>query len=133
VETGGREVLVKELTAQGAEILEVAAYQSACPDKIAPEAWEALQQKRVDIITFASSKTVRHFYQLIEKALVANSTVTLHELLKDTCIASIGPQTSKDCYELFARVDVEAKEFTLDGLTQAIAKWIVEKSSIEPS
>ncbi|AFY78797.1 uroporphyrin-III C-methyltransferase [Pleurocapsa sp. PCC 7327] len=123
VEMGGREVLVKELTAQGAEVVEVAAYQSVCPDEIAPQAWEALQQKSVDIITFASSKTVRHFCQLIEKALGANSTVTLQELLKDICIASIGPQTSKDCYELLGRVDVEAKEFTLDGLTNAIAQW----------
>jgi uroporphyrinogen III methyltransferase / synthase len=118
VETGGREILVKELTDKGAKVVEVAAYQSACPDAIAPEAWEALQQKQVDIITFASSKTVRHFYQLLEKV-----TQNSNELLKDVCIASIGPQTSKDCRELIGRVDVEAKEYTLEGLTNAIIQW----------
>ncbi|HBL13562.1 MAG TPA: uroporphyrinogen-III C-methyltransferase, partial [Cyanobacteria bacterium UBA11162] len=66
VETGGREILVKELTAQGADVIEVPAYQSACPSEISPTVWEALQSKTVDIITFASSKTVKNFYHLVE-------------------------------------------------------------------
>ena len=37
-------------------------------------------------------------------------------------IASIGPQTSKTCYELIGRVDCEALEYTLDGLVEAINK-----------
>ncbi|MBE9124912.1 MULTISPECIES: uroporphyrinogen-III C-methyltransferase [unclassified Coleofasciculus] len=122
VETGGREVLLKELTARGADIVEVAAYQSACPEQIAPVAFEALQRKAVDIITFASSKTVKNFYYLLEEALKDKGDVTPHSLLENLCIASIGPQTSKSCYELLGRVDVEAEEYTLEGLTQAIAR-----------
>lgn len=118
VETGGREVLVKELTEKGAKVIEVAAYQSVCPDEIAPEAWKAIEYKKVNIITFASSKTVRNFHQLLGKV-----TQKMDELLKDICIASIGPQTSKDCYELLGRVDVEAREYTLEGLTNAIIQW----------
>jgi uroporphyrinogen III methyltransferase / synthase len=120
VETGGREELVKEFRDRGAEVIEVAAYQSTCPDSIASEAWEALQQNRVDIITFASSKTVRNFYYLLEKKSDAN---TAKELLKNVCLASIGPQTSKDCQKILGRVDLEAKEFTLEGLTQAIVEF----------
>ncbi|MCA1991624.1 MAG: uroporphyrinogen-III C-methyltransferase, partial [Coleofasciculus sp. S288] len=41
VETGGRDVLVKELTARGANIVEVPAYQSACPSQISPDALAA--------------------------------------------------------------------------------------------
>ncbi|HBL13561.1 MAG TPA: hypothetical protein DD379_19620, partial [Cyanobacteria bacterium UBA11162] len=49
---------------------------------------------------------------------------TPDSLLENVCIASIGPQTSKTCHELLGRVDVEAKEYTLEGLTQAIIQWV---------
>lgn len=126
VETGGREILVKELTAQGAKVIEVAAYQSACPDHILPEAWTALVNRTVDIITFASSKTVKNCYQLLEQALKRENNLisTPLSLLAGVCIASIGPQTSATCRQLLGRVDVEAQEYTLEGLTQAIQEWV---------
>lgn len=114
VETGGREILVKELTAKGAEVVEVAAYQSRCPEAIAPLALDALQRGVVDVITFASSKTVQNFCHLLEINGGAN--------LDSVCIASIGPQTSKTCVSLLGRVDVEAEEYTMDGLFQSLIK-----------
>jgi uroporphyrinogen III methyltransferase/synthase len=107
--------LVKELTAKGAEVIEVAAYQSRCPEAIAPAALDALQHGVVDAIAFASSKTVQNFCQLLEANGGAN--------LERVCIASIGPQTSKTCVSLLGRVDVEAEEYTLEGLSQAIVHW----------
>ncbi|MEM8831412.1 MAG: uroporphyrinogen-III C-methyltransferase [Cyanobacteria bacterium P01_G01_bin.19] len=118
VESGGREVLVKELSNQGAEVVEVAAYQSQCPAQIDLFAWQALQKRQIDIVTFASSKTVQNFYQLLKQQV--ESTDIIHSLLKDVCLASIGPQTSKTCRELLGRFDLEAKEYTLEGLTAAI-------------
>lgn len=117
VETGGREVLVQELTAKGAKVMEVPAYQSGCPSSITPEVLQALQEEYIDIITFASSKTVQYFYQLIKDKL------SLDKLQKIT-IASIGPQTSKTCQQLLGKVDVEATEYTLGGLTEAIVQWV---------
>ncbi|MEL6816388.1 MAG: uroporphyrinogen-III C-methyltransferase, partial [Cyanobacteria bacterium J06598_3] len=67
VEQGGRAVLVKEMTAKGALMTEVAAYESACPEAIPPVAKLVIENRSVDAITFASSKTVRHFAQLMEK------------------------------------------------------------------
>lgn len=122
VESGGREILVKELSNKGAEIVEVAAYQSQCPKAIDPVAWQALQQKQVDIITFASSKTVNNFYQLLQQQLQSASAIK--SLLENVCIASIGPQTSKTCQELLCRFDLEAEEYTLEGLTTSIIKYI---------
>ncbi len=120
VETGGRDILVKALTEKGAIVTEVAAYQSGCPGAIAPPALQSLQQQAPDIITFASSKTVKCFCQLLEQAPEIASITTL---LAPSCIASIGPQTSKTCHQLLGRVDVEAAEYTLDGLSQAIVQW----------
>ena len=119
VESGGREVLVQQLSAKGAEVVEVAAYQSTCPDKFDPIALEALKQGTVDVLTFASSKTVKCFHQL----LIACGGVYLERI----CIASIGPQTSKTCQQLLGKVDVEATEYTLEGLTTAIVQWADEK------
>jgi len=119
VETGGREVLVKELSAKGAEVIEIAAYQSQCPEAIAPSALDALQRGLVDVVTFASSKTVKCFHQLIAAHGGAN--------LDGVCIASIGPQTSQTCVSLLGRVDVEAKEYTLEGLTQAIVQSVQQQ------
>ncbi|HEY9829904.1 MAG TPA: uroporphyrinogen-III synthase, partial [Stenomitos sp.] len=128
VESGGRDVLVKEITAQGAQVTEVAAYESGCPAQMAPAALEALQQQKVDIITFASSKTVKHFVQLLEKSLPEDSQEfpTAQSRLQNICIASIGPQTSITCRQLLGRVDVEAQEYTLEGLIQAIVQWTTD-------
>ncbi len=91
------------------------------PTHIDETAWQALKQQKIDIITFASSKTVKNFYQLIAQKLEPSQT--LASLLANICLASIGPQTSKTCRELFGRVDLEAKEYTLEGLTKAIANY----------
>ncbi len=118
VETGGREVLVKELTAKGARVTEVAVYQSRCPDRIDNLVWQALQERRVDLVTFASSKTVKNFVTLIAREL--DSDTKVKTILNSISIASIGPQTSQTCRELIGRVDIEAEEYTLEGLTEAI-------------
>ena len=123
VESGGRDVLVNDLTQRGAVVTEVAAYESRCPEAIAPQALQALQTHNIDIITFASSKTVRCFCQLVERAVSTGSVKNLDALVKQVCIASIGPQTSLTCQEKFGKVDVEASEYTLEGLIAAIARY----------
>lgn len=124
VETGGREVLVKELSHQGANVEEVPAYESRCPDKIEARTWQALQQRQIDIVTFASSKTAHNFCQLIKQELADNPEICLDLLLKNVCLASIGPQTSQTCLNLFKRVDVEAQQYTLEGLVEALINHV---------
>ncbi len=114
VETGGREILVQELTAKGAEVVEVPAYESGCPEQIDADVLAALQQQNIDIITFASSKTVKNFCDLIQP-------FQIH--LDRVCIASIGPQTSESCQQCLGRYDIQATEYTLEGLTQSIIDW----------
>lgn len=126
VESGGRDVLVKDFVSRGARVIEVAAYQSRCPAAIAPAALEALQNRQVDIVTFASSKTVRHFCQMLQQAQGDDWQVWLDQV----CIASIGPQTSKTCATLLGRVDAEAKEYTLEGLIQAITQSVGQNQPV---
>ena len=133
VESGGREVLLEELTAKGAEVVEVPAYQSYCPTSIPPTAEFALQSAIVDVVTFASSKTVQFFYQIVGRVFSENSEGTqslMANFLEGVYIASIGPQTSKTCRSLLGRVDLEAEEYTLEGLTQALIKWAVGEDKV---
>ncbi|PSB37167.1 uroporphyrinogen-III C-methyltransferase [filamentous cyanobacterium Phorm 46] len=123
VESGGREVLVKEFTAKGAQVIEAPAYQSCCPETIDPIALAALENQAVNIITFASSKTVQNFCHLIAQSHELSRS---QDWLQNVCIASIGPETSKSCYDLLGKVDVEAQEYTLDGLTEAIVQWVAK-------
>jgi uroporphyrinogen-III synthase len=116
VETGGRDVLVRAFSDRGAIVTEVAAYQSICPKIPDAKAIAAIQDHSVHLITFASSKTVKHFCELLQKAIGDNWT----EYLNTLKFASIGPQTSKTCRALLGRVEIEASEFTLDGLIKAI-------------
>ncbi|EDX84683.1 uroporphyrin-III C-methyltransferase domain protein [Synechococcus sp. PCC 7335] len=129
VEKGGRDVLVKEMSQRGAVVIEVAAYESACPDSIPPAAKLVLENGTVDAITFASSKTVRHFTQLMERTF-GNEWL---DRLNRVAIASIGPQTSRGCQQLLGRVTLEAKEYTLAGLIAGLEGWAKQQkqSTIE--
>lgn len=139
VETGGREILVQEMTTAGATIVEVAAYQSRCPEEISLPILVALQQEQVDIITFTSSKGVQHFWQMLQRYGVMSNmgSGNKEQLLKEldpvfkiklsrdkimnrVLIAAIGPQTAKSCQATLGRVDIEAEEYTLEGLAQSI-------------
>lgn len=119
VESGGREVLVKAFRAGGAEVVEVAAYESRCPERADDAVLAALREGSIDVVTFASSKTVRHFAKLVAQGLGEDWLA----LLNGVAIASIGPQTSDSCRDLLGRVDVEAEEYTLEGLTAAIVNY----------
>lgn len=121
VETGGREVLVQQFTEKGGKVIEVPAYESACPQIIPEIAWTALSSGKVDLITFASSKTVKNFLQLMKNKLGENQSVMT--LLEKVKFGSIGPQTSQACYDYLGRVDIEAQEYTLEGLTEAILHY----------
>ena len=130
VETGGRAILVTELTAKGANLIEVPAYQSRCPHRIDSTVWQRLQEGQIDVITFASSKTVSNFVQLVKQELTTDSTlqdilnpVAVSPSARHCAVASIGPQTSKTCYELLKKVDIEATEYTLEGLIDAIVQY----------
>ncbi len=129
VETGGRDLLVRDLTAKGAEVVEVAAYQSLCPKQIPPAVLAALQNRRIDAITFASSKTVKHFCQMLDQAQPDGSW---QDWLTGVCIASIGPQTSKACEDFLSRVDAEATEYNLEGLIRALETWFANHPRQQP-
>jgi uroporphyrinogen-III synthase len=134
-----RKVLVTDLQRTGALVDEVAVYYTfpvASDNTQGQEVLRLLRNHQLDIVTFTSSSTVRNFVAWLSKEgdqplpLVGTDdtgiTLTVSDsplsLLHETRIASIGPVTSQTARELGLRVDIEAKEFTIDGLVDAIIK-----------
>jgi uroporphyrinogen-III synthase len=114
-----RNVLVGELRQAGALVDEVAAYttvQVARDDRRGRRILNLLQSRELDIITFTSSSTVRNFVQWLNSC-AAEFTLMHNTRLK---IACIGPITARTARELGLQVHIEAKEFTIDGLVEAI-------------
>lgn len=116
LEAGGRENISEELSSLGATVTAVPAYQSNCSSKIPSETISAFEEGRINVVTFASPKTVECFYHMIQ-------SIDGESLLNNICIASIGPVTSYACKDVLGRVDVEAQPYTLDGLIKAIIEW----------
>ncbi|MEO1375033.1 MAG: uroporphyrinogen-III synthase [Cyanobacteria bacterium J06635_10] len=116
LEAGGRENIPEELSSLGAIVTAIPAYQSGCNSDIPSEIENAFNKGRINVVTFASPKTVECFYQMIQ-------SIGRESFLDNICIASIGPITSVTCKDVLGRVDVEAQPYTLDGLINSIINW----------
>jgi uroporphyrinogen-III synthase len=124
VQSGGRTVLAEAFGEAGARVVEVAAYESRCPDNLPAATAAALAEGSVDAITFSSGKTVQHTAQLLEQQFGAS----WQEPLQGVALVSIGPQTSHTCQALLGRVDAEANPHDLDGLVAACTKALASRA-----
>jgi uroporphyrinogen III methyltransferase/synthase len=115
--------LVEILQEAGAQVLNAPVYdivqQKTLAACLAPSktrgGWliEKIGRGEVDWLTFASPSSARAFFEQIPIQIVNSANVK---------VASIGPTTSEQLTKLGVRVDVTAKEHTIDGLLDAIEK-----------
>ncbi len=115
VQSGGRTILADTFGKVGMEVVEVAAYESCCPEKMPENTAKAFINSSVDAIIFTSGKTVVHTARLMNSRFGTEWKMKLHHVK----ILSIGPQTSLSCLKQFARVDKEADPHDLQGLLSA--------------
>ncbi|MBA2681252.1 MAG: uroporphyrinogen-III synthase [Ktedonobacteraceae bacterium] len=121
-----RKILFTELQQAGALVDEVPAYYTlpvARDDERGREVCRLLQDGQLDILTFTSSSTVRNFVAWLTGYASERSDWILEKMTSNTQLASIGPITSQTARELGLRIDIEAKEFTIDGLVDAIVLY----------
>jgi uroporphyrinogen-III synthase len=122
-----RNALVTELQQAGASVEVVAAYRTVgvtYEDGRGREIVRLLEAQQLDILTFTSSSTVRNFMQWlmqcdIDVANALLSSSTQHARPK---IACIGPITSQTAREFGLDVHIEAQEYTIAGLIEAIIR-----------
>ncbi len=115
VQTGGRPFLSKAFHRKGFEVIEVAAYDSCCPESMPEETIIAFENAKVDAITFSSGKTVVHTAKLMSKYFGS----TWLDQFENVKLISIGPQTSLSCKKYLKRLDDEANPHDLEGLVQS--------------
>ena len=113
-----RDVLVRELSALGAHVTEVAAYRTRAASEQAGALRGALADGRVDVVTFTSSSTVRHFAALFPGE-------DLPALLRGVAVACIGPVTRATAAALGLETRIVPQEYTIPALTQAIVDHYV--------
>ena len=111
-----RDVIPSELREAGAHVDVVEAYETIVPKSSRTRLRTALKnrKRRPDVITFTSSSTVKNFVALLGTRAKRPAS------LERTTLASIGPVTSATLRELGLGVDVEAKQYTIPGLVNAI-------------
>jgi uroporphyrinogen III methyltransferase/synthase len=110
-----RDVLPRGLEELGAIVEVVPIYQTVLPEETKIAFKEELKQG-IDIITFTSSSTVKNFFRLL-------SELEEEVELKNTLFASIGPITSQELIKHGVTPQIEAKEYTIPGLVEAILTY----------
>ena len=106
---GARDVLPEQLRARGALVEVLETYRAVPPADVRPQLAACLPG--VDMVTFTSSSTVRHFVDAMPGALPER-----------VIVACIGPITAETARELGLRVDIIAQEYTTRGLVDAIVR-----------
>ena len=106
---GAREVLPQRLRADGAQVDVVDIYRARPPAGLRQRLAERLPG--IDMVTFTSSSTVRHFVEALDGGLSSSIRV-----------ACIGPITAQTASDLGLRVDIIAQEYTTRGLIEAIVR-----------
>jgi uroporphyrinogen-III synthase len=116
-----RDVIPRELRKLGAQVDVVEAYETVVPKTSRTRLRAALRspKRRPDVITFTSSSTVRNFLNLLGTPR-GRGRPRHTRSLAGIQFASIGPVTSSTLRELGLPVEIEAREYTIPGLIQAI-------------
>ena len=114
-----RDVLPNELRKTGAKVDVVEAYETHVPkgSKAKLNRLFANDSSRPDIVTFTSSSTATNFLSLLEKDHWHG--------LREIWLASIGPVTSDTLRQAGFKPNIEALEYTMEGLALAIAKHVL--------
>ena len=114
-----REILPHELQKKGAEIHVVTVYETKKPEpEKVKEIKEMLNRGAIDVVTFASSGTVRNFLSIIPK---------YKELLLKSTIACIGPITAKPLRDIGIEPQIICNKYTIEELVREIVAYFQMK------
>ncbi len=108
-----RKELAELLEKEGALVDDIAAYRTVAGGGGRDEIRSMLVKGTIHIVTFTSSSTVKNFTDMMGEGL--------HRLMKNVKVACIGPVTAETARRLGLPVHMEAKEYTIEGLVEAIA------------
>lgn len=113
-----RDVIPTELAEAGAHVDVVDAYRTVVPASSRIALRSILDQSGAlpDAVTFTSSSTVTNFFRLLHESGVPGWPASV-------AAASIGPITTRTLLEHAIEPVVEATEYTIPGLVDALCRW----------
>jgi uroporphyrinogen III methyltransferase/synthase len=117
-----RDVLVRELRAAGACVDAVPAYRTRAALERADALRDALAGRRVDVVTFTSSSTVKHFAALFRPG-------ELGRLMAGVTVACIGPITRATAAAHGLETQIMPEEYTIPALARAIVAHFERRRS----
>jgi uroporphyrinogen III methyltransferase/synthase len=117
-----RDVLPKGLKTLGADVNVVEVYRTVKPRGASKKLMKLLEEEKIDGIAFTSSSTVNHFVDLLKRE-------NLKSHLRGIAIACIGPVTARTAKAWGMNVAIQPKEYTIPGLTQAIAQYFEKRDA----
>ena len=103
--------LSEELANLGAIVEQPITYQTEIPKNSRRMLRTTLEKSTIDIITFTSSSTVKHFAELLDGD---------YSLIEESLIAAIGPSTANTIEKVGLKVDIQASIHTIPGLVSAL-------------
>ena len=106
-----RNVLPDALRANGVAVDVVPVYKTVSDCENKDQLKESLKNGEVDCVTFTSSSTVTNLMEALDGE---------KELLKGVTLATIGPITADTLKKAGFSTDVEAEEYTIEGLMDAL-------------
>ena len=109
-----RNVLPEELSRQGIQVTVVPAYETVAGEADGEKIRRQLSEGELDVVTFTSSSTVKNLVQVLGDGAA--------DVINMAKIAAIGPVTADTCRMQGIRVDVVAKEYTIDGLVAGLVE-----------
>jgi uroporphyrinogen III methyltransferase/synthase len=113
--------LVDALEARGALVDTAVVYSTITVDPD-PQTLSAFSDERVDLVTLFSPSAFRGLMEMLEQAF---GTERCLNILKNICLACIGPTTASAVEALDLEAEIVANMHTADGLVEAILKWYV--------
>jgi uroporphyrinogen III methyltransferase / synthase len=115
-----RDTLPEGLRAAGATVDVIVVYDTMRPRAFEDSAVAALRTGSVDLLTFASPSTVRSVAELLEP-----------EMRHRIPVACIGPITARAAQEAGFPVSIQAIEFSIPGLVDAIVRQRRRMAEVE--
>ena len=129
----GREIIVEKLSEAGATVDCAIAYLTVTPQFSPEQAQKLVRQLEAnyfDAITLTSSQAVKNLAAILKKglpesfengfALDDNASAQLKALLLPVKLAAIGPVTAEAAKKYLGKIDIEATDHTMAGLTEAL-------------
>ena len=112
-----RGLIGQTLRDKGAVVDEVVIYETFFPEESKEKLLQLLQEKQLDILPFTSPSSIEHFMSVVNE-------YNLHEHIRHTIVAAIGPISKKKCEEVGLEVHVMPEVYTTKDMLIAIMNYI---------